>query len=125
MFRKETEMAENPKEILNTLNSGAKSLRELDGERMTAWGGLSQAAFKGGKLDGKTKELIAAAIGLSIQCKYCIVHHVYEALKAGATREELIEAAFTAVGMNGGPSLTYAATLFLDSVNAFAPDFGK
>jgi AhpD family alkylhydroperoxidase len=125
MFRKEAEMAENPKEILNALNSGAKSLRELDSERMTAWGGLSQAAFKGGKLDGKTKELIAAAIGLSIQCKYCIVHHVYEALKAGATREELIEAAFTAVGMNGGPSLTYAATLFRDSINAFAPDFGK
>ena len=118
-------MAEDPREILNELGSGAKSLRGLDSERMTAWGGISQAAFKDGKLDAKTKELIAAAIGLSIQCKYCIVHHVYEALKVGATREELIEAAFTAVGMNGGPSLTYTATLFLDSINTFAPDFEK
>ena len=118
-------MAEDPKEILKELNSGATSLRSLDSERMGAWGGISQAAFKDGKLDAKTKELIAAAIGLSIQCKYCIVHHVYEALKAGATREELIEAAFTAIGMNGGPSLTYTATLFLDSINAFASEFEK
>ena len=118
-------MAEDPRELLKEVNSGTKSLRGLDSERMTAWGYLSQAAFKGGKLDAKTKELIAAAIGLSIQCKYCIVHHVYEALKAGATREELIETAFTTIGMNGGPSLTYTATLFLDSINAFAPDFGK
>jgi len=118
-------MAEDPREILKELNSGATSLRSLDAERMTAWGGISQAAFKGGKLDAKTKELIAAAIGLSIQCKYCIVHHVYEALKAGATREELIEAAFTTIGMNGGPALTYTVTLFLDCINTFAPDFEK
>jgi AhpD family alkylhydroperoxidase len=119
------EMADDPREILNALGSGAKLLRALDSERMTAWGALNKAAFEGGKLDAKTKELIAAAIGLSVHCKYCIVHHVHAALKAGATREELIEAAFTAIGMNGGPSLTYAATLFLDSINTFAPDFGK
>jgi AhpD family alkylhydroperoxidase len=118
-------MADDPREILKELGAGAKALRELDEDRMAAWGGISQAAFKGGKLDAKTKELIAAAIGVSIQCKYCIVHHVYEALKAGATREELVEAAYTAVGMNGGPSLTYTATLFLDSIKTFAPDFEK
>jgi len=118
-------MAEDPRQILDELRSGAKALSSLDSVRMMAWRGLNQAAFKGEVLDGKTKELIAAAIGLSIQCKYCIVHHVYEALEAGASRQELIEAAFTAIGMNGGPSLTYTATLFLDSINAFAPDFGE
>ena len=118
-------MAENPKDILNELLSGVKTLRGLDSERWSAWAGLRQAAFKGGVLDAKTKELIAVAIGLSKECKYCIVHHVYEALKSGATREELIEAAFTTIGMNGGPSLTYTATLFLDCVNTFAPEFGK
>ncbi len=118
-------MAENPKDILNELRSGVKTLRGLDSERWSAWGGLNQAAFKGGVLDAKTKELIGIAIGLSTQCKYCIVHHVYEALKSGATREELIEAAYTVIGMNGGPALTYTATLFLDSINTFAPEFGK
>ena len=118
-------MAKDPRELLKELNSSVGALSELDGARMTAWGSISQAAFKGGVLDEKTKELIAAALGLAARCDYCIVHHVHGALKAGATREELIEAAFTTVGMSGGPALTYVATLFLDSVNTFAPDFGQ
>jgi len=118
-------MAENPRDLLNELNSGAKALSQADSERMQAWRGLTGAAFKGGVLDAKTKELIAAGIGLASTCKYCIVHHVYEALKAGATREELTETAFTAIGMGGGPTMTYSATLFLDTVNTFAPDFEK
>jgi AhpD family alkylhydroperoxidase len=118
-------MSENPRDILKEFNQGASALAKVDPERMQAWRGVSKAAFVGGTLDAKTKELIAASLGLSIQCKYCIVHHVYEALKAGATREELVEAAYTTIGMSGGPSLTYTATLFLDSINEFAPDFGK
>ena len=118
-------MANNPRELIKDLNKGVGALSEIDGARLSAWGGLSQAAFQGGALDAKTKELIAAALGLAARCDYCIGHHVHEALKAGATREELIETAFTTVGMSGGPALTYAATLFLDSINAFAPDFGK
>ena len=118
-------MAENPREILDELNSGARALFQADSERMQAWRGFNQAVVKPGALDRKTKELIMAALGLSVRCKYCIVHHVYEALKAGATREELIETALTASHMGGGPTMTYSATLFLDSINTFAPDFGK
>lgn len=118
-------MAKDPRKILDDLKAGFKKLSEVDADRMAGWGGLSQAAFKGGALDAKTKELIAAALGLAARCDYCIVHHVYEALKAGATREELIEAAYTTIGMSGGPSVTYAATTFLDAVNTFAPDFDK
>ena len=92
---------------------------------MQGWLGLRKAAFPGGVLDVKTKELIAVCIGLSIRCKYCIVVHVYQALEVGVTREELIEAGYTAIGMGGGPTLGYTATLFLDSINEFAPDFGK
>ena len=118
-------MAKDPRQILDDLKAGFKKFSEVDADRMAGWGGLSQAAFKGGALDAKTKELIAAALRLAARCDYCIVHHVYEALKAGATREELIEAAYTTIGMSGGPSVTYAATTFLDAVNTFAPDFDK
>jgi AhpD family alkylhydroperoxidase len=118
-------MTDNPREILKEFNQGASALAKADPERMQAWRGMAKAAFVGGALDAKTKELIAAALGLAIQCKYCIVHHTYEALKAGATREELLEAAYTTIGMSGGPSFTYVATLFMDSINEFAPDFGK
>jgi AhpD family alkylhydroperoxidase len=115
----------SPREILNEFRESRSAFAKADPERMQGWLGLRKAAFAGGVLDAKTKELIAACIGLSIRCKYCIVAHVYQALEAGATREELIEAAYTATGMGGGPTLSYAATLFFDSINEFAPDFGK
>ena len=92
---------------------------------MKAWRGYSQTAMKPGALDFKTKELIALAIGLALRCKYCIVYHTYTALKAGATRQEITELAFVNVMMGGGPSMTYAETLLLESVDAFAPEFGK
>jgi alkylhydroperoxidase/carboxymuconolactone decarboxylase family protein YurZ len=44
---------------------------------MPAFIELSKAAMKPGALDFKTKELIAAAVGLAARCEYCIVHHVY------------------------------------------------
>jgi AhpD family alkylhydroperoxidase len=115
----------NPREILNEFSEGRTALAKADPERMQGWLGLRKAAFPGGVLDAKTKEIIAACIGLSLRCKYCIVVHVYQALQAGATREELIEAAYTAIGMGGGPTLSYVGTFFLDSINEFAPDFGK
>jgi len=118
-------MAKNPREILNEFRSGAKMWGEAHPECMPAFIELSKAALKPGALDTKTKELIAAAVGLVVRCDYCIVHHVYEALKAGATRRELIETACVTVLMGGGPAVTYTATLFLDAVDAFAPDFGK
>ena len=118
-------MARDPKQILKELRDGTALWREAHTECLPAFGELSKAALKPGALDLKTKELIAAAVGLAVRCDYCIVHHVYEALKAGASRRELIETACVCNFMGGGPAVTYTSTLFLDSINAFAPDFGK
>lgn len=118
-------MATDPREILNDFRSGASEWRKAHPECMPAFIELSKVAMKPGALDVKTKELIATAVGLAVRCDYCIVHHVYEALKAGATRQELIETACVTNLMGGGPVVTYTATLFLDAINTFAPDFGK
>ena len=74
---------------------------------MKAFGGLHQAAGSDGVLDAKTKELIALSIGVVVRCAGCIAFHVHDALKAGATREEIIEALDVAVLMGGGPALMY------------------
>lgn len=118
-------MTKDPKEILKEFRAGSGRWREAHPDCMPAFTELSKAAMKPGALDYKTKELIAAAVGLAARCEYCIVHHVYEALKAGATRQELIETACVANLMGGGPVVTYTATLFLDAVDAFVPDFAK
>lgn len=74
---------------------------------MKAFGGLHQAAGSEGALDTKTKELIALSIGVVVRCGGCIAFHVHDALKAGATREEIIETLDVAVLMGGGPALMY------------------
>ncbi len=58
-------------------------------------------------LDTKTKELIALGTAITARCKYCIAIHVKKSLAAGATREEILEAATVAILMGGGPALTY------------------
>ncbi len=118
-------MARDPREILEDYRQGASEWSKAHPECMPAFAELSKASMKPGALDYKTKELIAAAVGLAVRCEYCIVYHVHAALKAGATRQELIETACVTNLMGGGPVVTYTATLFLDAVNAFAPDFKK
>lgn len=71
------------------------------------FGGLFQATMKEGALTVREKELIALAIGLAVRCVPCVNLHVQKCLNAGATPEQIIEAAGVAVMMQGGPSFTH------------------
>lgn len=68
---------------------------------------LFTGVMKDGALSLKYKELIAMAVGCAVRCEPCINLHVKKCLDAGATKEEIYEAASVAVMMQGGPSLTY------------------
>jgi AhpD family alkylhydroperoxidase len=63
--------------------------------------------MKPGTLTLAEKELIALAIGLAVRCENCIYAHIQAAVNAGATREQILEAAGVAVLMQGGPTYTY------------------
>jgi len=71
-------------------------------------------------LDTKTKELIALATAITARCSYCISIHVKNALAAGATREEILEAATVAILMGGGPAFTYV-TEVKKALDEFGP----
>ena len=71
-----------------------------------------------GALDTKTKELISIALSISEHCKWCIALHVKNALEAGATKDEIMEACFVAVLMGGGPSLMYTK-LVMDAIEEY------
>ena len=60
-----------------------------------------------GILTKKQKELINIALSVSAQCEWCIELHVTEAINAGATQDEIIDAGMQAVLMHGGPALMY------------------
>jgi AhpD family alkylhydroperoxidase len=75
---------------------------------MKAFAALSDAASAPGKLDVKTKELIALAIGVTNRCDECIAVHVQDALQAGATKQDVIETLGVAILMGGGPAVMYS-----------------
>jgi AhpD family alkylhydroperoxidase len=62
-------------------------------------------------------------IGCYNRCEYCIVYHTYKAFEAGATKEEIIEAAMVAVAFGGGPSIAYSVTLLQESIKEFENEF--
>jgi AhpD family alkylhydroperoxidase len=78
---------------------------------------LSDAGAKTAKLDAKTRELIAIAVGVTRQCDGCIVTHSGLALKHGATQEEIAEALGVAIAVNAGAALVYASRV-MDAVAA-------
>jgi AhpD family alkylhydroperoxidase len=78
-------------------------------EMMEAFERLHQVAGATNVLDRKTKELMALAISVTAGCDDCIAHHVHDAIKAGATREEFADTLGLAVLMGGGPSMIYAS----------------
>ena len=80
---------------------------------------LSRAAEKTGQLDAKTRELIALAVSVTTRCDGCITVHTAEAVKLGASRDEIAEALGVAVALNAGAAMVYSART-LDAVDAYA-----
>ncbi|MEA1960733.1 MAG: carboxymuconolactone decarboxylase family protein [Bacillota bacterium] len=114
-----------PREMLNAFMGGLEAVSQTHGEQVGAFMGLLDTYYKAGALDTKTKELISVAIAAYNRCEYCIVFHVFKALEAGATRDEIMEAALVAVAFGGGPAMAYTVSLLKDSLDEFAPDFNK
>ena len=95
---------------------------ELGQEIPQTMGGFSQlhkAAATDGALSKMTKELIALSISVVVRCDGCIAVHVHDALKAGASREEIVEAIGVAILMGGGPAVIYGVEA-LEALNQFA-----
>lgn len=45
---------------------------------------------------------MSVAVALTTQCSYCIEAHIENAIKAGATREEIAETVFIAAALRAG-----------------------
>lgn len=76
-------------------------------ETMRGFGALHKAACAEGKVSTKTKELIALGIAIAVRCDGCIAFHTHDAIKAGASQEEILETIGVAIMMGGGPALIY------------------
>jgi AhpD family alkylhydroperoxidase len=93
--------------------------RELPGP-MGGFARLHRKAMDDGALPGKVKELMALAISIVVHCDGCIAYHTHDAVKAGATRAELLETVGVGILMAGGPGSIYAVHA-LDAIEQFLP----
>jgi AhpD family alkylhydroperoxidase len=110
-------------EMKESVDSVMKMMGELSKhqpETMRHFKSFMGSVLKEGVLDTKTKELIAIGTSITARCKYCIAIHVEKALNAGATKEEIFEAATVAILMGGGPAMTYVSEV-KDALDEYRP----
>jgi len=116
-------MSYDVRKMLNDFVGGLENLAGTNPEHVEAFMGLLGASYEPKAIDYKTKELMSVAIGCYNRCEYCIVYHAYKAFEAGATSEELLEAAMVAVAFGGGPSMAYTVTLLKECIAEFENEF--
>ncbi|AEF16954.1 alkylhydroperoxidase like protein, AhpD family [Thermoanaerobacterium xylanolyticum LX-11] len=93
---------------LNQMYANLSKIGQSIPSVMKAFEELHVSAVGNGALSAKEKELIALGIGVAVHCSYCIADHVNSCLKAGATRDEIMEVLGVAILMGGGPAAAYA-----------------
>ena len=86
-------------------------------EILDAWRNFSSTVFKQGALDEKTKQLIAVAVSHVTQCPYCIHSHTKQAMRKGASKEEIMEAVWIAAEMRAGAAYAHSA-MAMDEIMA-------
>jgi len=62
---------------------------------------LDGKAYEAGALDGKTKELLGLAASMVLRCDDCIAYHIDQAVRAGASDDELWETLHVALIVGG------------------------
>jgi AhpD family alkylhydroperoxidase len=89
-----------------------KKLDELAPDSMQQLSNFDTAIFREGALSSVHKQLIAVAVALTTQCPYCLELHAKAARDAGASDEQLAEAALVAAAIRAGGAITHATHLF-------------
>jgi AhpD family alkylhydroperoxidase len=95
------------KDLLDEANASLGRWGKEFPKQMEGFGKFMEAVENPGALDVKQKEIMAVALSIAAHCHWCIAFHVDGALKAGASQDEIMEAAWVAVLMGGGPSVMY------------------
>ncbi len=99
----------NWKVFLNETRKSFANLNKHVPETFHGFNYMGKEAKKNGKLDEKTKELVALGIAISTRCESCIGFHVESLVRLGLEKDELTEVLSMCSYMGGGPSITFSA----------------
>lgn len=113
-------MSEEVKEFFEKFQDDTAKMKEQTGDVLSGFMGLFGKIMKDGSISLLEKEYVAVGIAVAIQCTPCIRLHVKKCVEAGATREQVLEAATVAVMMSGGPAYTHIPVVIdtLDAIGA-------
>jgi AhpD family alkylhydroperoxidase len=94
-------------DALKEIGSAGLDLRKHIPAVYAGFGELHRAALAGGEIDAVTKELMALAISVALECDGCIASHARGAVRQGATEGQVAGAIGVAILMSGGPGTVY------------------
>jgi AhpD family alkylhydroperoxidase len=69
---------------------------------------LTKYCYEDGEIDKKQKELIAIGCSIATKCTPCLSSHISNAISAGATKGEILEAAAIGIESGGGTAFALA-----------------
>ena len=95
-------------EIRRKRQHAHEKLLSLDSKVYRAFLDMEAATYADGALAKKHKELIAVGISVVIDCESCMQWHIEQAARAGASKEEVLEAVEVGIEMGGGPATVSA-----------------
>ena len=110
-------MGNATKEFYEKFAKDSAKMGELLPDAMNGFKGMFGSIMKEGALAVKEKELIALSIAVATNCTPCIRLHTKKCLDAGATKEQILEAAAVAMMMAGGPAFTHVP-IVIDALEA-------
>jgi AhpD family alkylhydroperoxidase len=106
-LRNEENMSNNVERFFEQWTADQVKVKQLAPHVLRGFGGLFQTMMAEGALSVREKELIALGIAVAEACVPCLNLHVEKCRSAGATPEQILEAAGVSVMMRGGPAFTH------------------
>ena len=97
-------MGNKTKKFFEKFKNDSVKMKEQIPDTINGFAGLFGKVMKDGAISLKEKEYVALGIAVAQRCTPCIAAHTKKCLDAGATKEQILEAASVAVVMNGGPA---------------------
>lgn len=101
---------------LQDYKEGLGVFNEHSPKLVASFNRFTEECFKAGKLDAKTKQLMALALGVFSNDEYCIIYHTKGALDQGASEAEIMEAVGVAAAFGGGAAMAQGVTLVQDAI---------
>lgn len=106
-------------EHLGEMKRGVAAVGKEAPKFLAGFNRMDTAVYAEGELSRKHKELMAVAISVATRCSYCITYHVQHCFEAGASREEILEAAEVGVAFGGSPALAYMGAVLMPALEEF------